>query len=71
MRKVLILSSIVIFLAINASVALACMCTTVGSPTTELAEVHAVFLGKVVEAKPHEWIFSIDKVWKGNVEKRF
>ncbi len=58
------------FLVLNASAAAACMCMTIGSPKTNLAKVQAVFLGKVVATKKHEWTIAVDKVWKGEVEEK-
>jgi hypothetical protein len=69
MKKVLILIGVFIFLALNTNVASACTCATIGTPTSNLAQVQAVFLGKVVEAKPHEWTLAVNKVWKGNLKE--
>jgi hypothetical protein len=70
MKKIVILVSVATFVILNANVASACMCRTIGSPKTNLADVQAVFLGKVVAAKKHEWTITVDKVWKGEVEEK-
>jgi hypothetical protein len=70
MKKVAMFIGVATFLILNAHVASACFCRTLGSPKTNLAEVQAVFLGKVVVARKHEWTIAVDKVWKGDVEEK-
>ena len=47
----------------------ACSCAIIGTPQQNLAEVDAVFLGKVIVAKRHEWTIAVEKVWKGKVQE--
>jgi hypothetical protein len=70
MKKLLMIIGVAALLVLNASAASACMCTTIGSPKTNLAEVQAVFLGKIVAAKKHEWTIAVDRVWKGEIEEK-
>ncbi len=69
MKRVVTFIGIAMFLILDAHAASACFCRTIGSPKTNLAEVQAVFLGKVVAAKKHEWKVAVDKVWKGELEE--
>src|ERR1041385_21016 len=48
----------------------ACFCATIGTPQRNLADVDAVFLGKVVAAKRHEWTIAVEETWKGNVQEK-
>jgi len=70
MKKTITFLGVVTFLALNAGVASACMCASIGTPKTNLAEARAVFRGKVLAAAKGEWIIAVDKVWKGEVGKK-
>src|SRR5688572_11731989 len=53
---------------LGARVASACSCSTIGTPQKNLAEVDAVFLGKVTKAKKHEWQITVTRAWKGQLQ---
>ncbi len=76
--KLLIFSSLVALL--SATSVIACSCMPTAGPEKEIEQADAVFAGKVISSKrqngarPFDDIeveFVVDRVWKGQVTKRF
>ena len=62
MKKVITLMGVALFLSLNTSAVSACMCMGLPTPKESLAELGAVFQGKVVVAKRGEWTIAVEKV---------
>jgi hypothetical protein len=69
MKTIALLCGVAAVVIAASNIVSACSCATIGTPQKNLAEVHAVFMGKVIASKKHEWTISVTKVWKGNVQE--
>jgi hypothetical protein len=69
MKTIALLCGIAAVVVATSRVASACSCSTIDTPQKNLADVDAVFMGKVVVSKKHEWTITVEKVWKGSVQE--
>jgi hypothetical protein len=69
MKRIGLLCGVAALVVFSSHAASACMCMTIGTPQKNLADVQAVFMGKVVASRKHEWTIAVDKVWKGDVQE--